>query len=107
MRRKGYERLAFREHFVKVMQGRETSLADLIEADRSDDSFRYKCVDVEQSWQAIPSPTDVVHMSLCARGGKAPGENLIVGKVHNRFADRIGMMYYPFALKTFVRVHPP
>jgi len=101
------ERLAFREHFADLMQGREMSFMSVVEKDRNDTRDRYGSIQFDTCWKSIPSPTDVVAMALNAKVGKAPGENKIVGKAHKMFASLFAYTYFPLVLKMFVRIQPP
>jgi len=104
------ERMAFRQHFKHVMEGKVLPLSDVVDLDRSDDSFRYDGVgalDIQECWRSIPSPTAVINMNLHANMFKAPGENIVVGNAHRIFAKEIGTLMYPLVVKTFVRVQPP
>jgi len=100
------ERVAFRQHFCSLMKGTVQPLADIISSDRSDHTYRYDNIDFDKCWKSIPSPTRVINMSLNANMYKAPGENLIVGNVHRKFANEVGMLMFPLVLKTFVRIQP-
>ena len=102
------ERFAFREHFSKLMCAKVMPLSEVIDASRIDQCDRYEGINLEHAWKAIPSPTDVHHMNLSAKKDKAPGENLLVGRVHSnpKFSEVISRIQYPLVLKSFVRVQP-
>lgn len=65
-------------------------------------------IHLEHAWKAIPCPADVPHMNLCAKGDKAPGENLLVGRVHfnANLSKVISRLQYHLVLKSSHRVQP-
>ena len=89
------------------MHGDEKPLSMIIDAERGSKDDRYGEIPLCEFWKAVPSPTEVVQMQMCAKTSKAPGENIIIGSVHKQHPHVMGTLYYPLVLKTFVRLQPP
>ena len=90
----GEERVAFRQHFSKLMCADVTSFANVVEKDRVTNPNRFAKVNVEECWKEVPSPSDVMAMHQKAKTNKNLGESLM--ELFKLLGEK------PF-LKTFVK----
>ena len=106
------EKFAFRNYFAKTMSAKTITYGDVIQKDRDECNSigshdRLKHVTVDDLFEQIPNPSEVIEMHSMSKKGKAPGEDLCSGNVLSAFSLDFICVYRPVVLKTYVRIQQP
>ena len=101
------EKLAFREHFAKLMSGNVGSFAALVQNDRVSFCDRFENVSTDGLIFNIPMISDLANIFNCFAKGKACGEGKLVSDVFKFFGPTMAELFFPLVVKTCTRIQPP
>ena len=102
------ERERFREHFAAVLEGTVMPLAEMIAAERADDSPSARCCKLgEARLGTIPTMAALVREFAHAKIGKAVGEDGVGGEAFRSAPWAMARLWHPLYVKSALTLRPP
>lgn len=89
------EKLAFRDHFSRLMQGDVCSFASLVQADRNSSACRFDNIISDSVPYSMPLLFDLVCYNSSLKKGKACGEGRLVSDVFRCFPALMARLFSP------------